>query len=279
MAEDEKQKWVNYYSSSHEILLVGEGDFSFSSCLALSFASAPNIVATSLDSYEDVIKSYHSAQSNLSILDKAGASHLHEVDATKMKSHSGLQARKFDRIIFNFPHAGFHGKEDDALLIVMHRSLLNGFFKNASGMLRPDGEIHVNHKTSNPYCNWKLEELAGQNSLRLIECVAFKKEDYPGYENKRGSSSRCDQSFPLGICCTFKFSFSYDAWVAQIMKRPQNPFEFRRPLSDGGILIDEIVMSVIFESYLIFGGYLKHVREALESPDHNSYGLHFQTMH
>ncbi|KAK1399187.1 hypothetical protein POM88_009050 [Heracleum sosnowskyi] len=126
----------------------------------------------------------------------------------------------------------------------MHRSLLNGFFKNASGMLRPDGEIHVNHKTSNPYCNWKLEELAGQNSLRLIECVAFKKEDYPGYENKRGSSSRCDQSFPLGNCCTFKFSFSYDALVAQIRKRPQNPFEFRRPLSDGGTLIDETVMSL-----------------------------------
>lgn len=67
---------------------------------------------------EDVIKTYQSAQSNFSILENSGASHLHEVDATKMKFHSGLKARKFDRIIFNFPHAGFYGREDDALLIV-----------------------------------------------------------------------------------------------------------------------------------------------------------------
>ncbi|KAK2986955.1 hypothetical protein RJ640_004916 [Escallonia rubra] len=49
--ETEEEKWVSHYSSSHRILLVGEGDFSFSLSLALSFASASNIVATSLDSY------------------------------------------------------------------------------------------------------------------------------------------------------------------------------------------------------------------------------------
>ncbi|KAK9212921.1 hypothetical protein WN943_002305 [Citrus x changshan-huyou] len=30
-----------------------------------------------------------------------------------MKEHPELSKRKFDRIIFNFPHAGFHGREDD----------------------------------------------------------------------------------------------------------------------------------------------------------------------
>ncbi|KAK3007292.1 hypothetical protein RJ639_015751 [Escallonia herrerae] len=50
--EGREEKWVSHYSSSHRILLVGEGDFSFSLSLALSFASASNIVATSLDSYE-----------------------------------------------------------------------------------------------------------------------------------------------------------------------------------------------------------------------------------
>lgn len=49
--EEEEEKWVKYYSSFHQILLVGEGDFSFSMSLALSFASATNIVASSLDSY------------------------------------------------------------------------------------------------------------------------------------------------------------------------------------------------------------------------------------
>ncbi|KAK3007286.1 hypothetical protein RJ639_015745 [Escallonia herrerae] len=50
--EGREEKWESHYSSSHRILLVGEGDFSFSLSLALSFASASNIVATSLDSYE-----------------------------------------------------------------------------------------------------------------------------------------------------------------------------------------------------------------------------------
>lgn len=49
--EEEEGKWVKHYSSLHEILLVGEGDFSFSLCLANAFGSASNIVTTSLDNY------------------------------------------------------------------------------------------------------------------------------------------------------------------------------------------------------------------------------------
>lgn len=47
----EKEKWVKHYSSSHQILLVGEGDFSFSLSLAIGFGSAYNLFATSFDSY------------------------------------------------------------------------------------------------------------------------------------------------------------------------------------------------------------------------------------
>eukprot|EP00261_Vitis_vinifera_P016011 XP_010644669.1 PREDICTED: uncharacterized protein LOC104877637 [Vitis vinifera] len=48
---EEQEKRLMHYSSFHQILLVGEGDFSFSLCLAHSFASASNIVASSLDPY------------------------------------------------------------------------------------------------------------------------------------------------------------------------------------------------------------------------------------
>lgn len=64
-----------------------------------------------------VIKKYKDAKSNLENLKKLGASLLHGVDATKMKFHTDLKMRKFDRIIYNFPHAGFYGKENNAHLI------------------------------------------------------------------------------------------------------------------------------------------------------------------
>ncbi|RWR77026.1 heavy metal-associated isoprenylated plant protein 41-like protein [Cinnamomum micranthum f. kanehirae] len=203
--EEEEGKWVKHYSSLHEILLVGEGDFSFSLCLANAFGSASNIVTTSLDSDDVVTKNYSQAKSNIQNLLKMGATVLHGVDATKMKLHTDLSMRKFDRIIFNFPHAGFHGKEDTINLIGLHRNLVQGFFGNASRMLRPNGEVHVSHKTSAPYDRWHLEELASKCSLSLTECVNFEKADYPGYNNKRGDGAGCDKPFRLGECSTFKF--------------------------------------------------------------------------
>lgn len=215
--EEVEVKWLKYYSSDHQILLVGDGDFSFSLSLSNCFASASNIVATSLDSYDVLVKKYSDAKSNLESLKKLGATLIHGVDATKMRLHTDLKMRKFDRIVYNFPHAGFYGKEDHGHLIKMHRKLVKGFFRNASGMLRPYGEVHVNHKTTAPFNHWNLEELASNHHLGLIECVDFKKEDYPGYNNKRGDGSRCDEPFPLGECSTFKFKFKF------MKKKKQQP--------------------------------------------------------
>ncbi|PPD88353.1 hypothetical protein GOBAR_DD14706 [Gossypium barbadense] len=166
-----------------------------------------------------------------------------------MKHHTDLANRKFDRIIFNFPHAGFHGKEDNPHMIrgslkghifipmsrnvsgssylwyipnlrcdidaciqasrdhMMHRNLVQGFFRSARGMLRANSEIHVNHKTNTPFSLWNLKKLASGCSPALIQRVDFNVEDYPGYHNKRGDGSRCDEPFPLGKSCIFKFGF------------------------------------------------------------------------
>ncbi|KAJ4841767.1 hypothetical protein Tsubulata_015794 [Turnera subulata] len=159
----------------------------------------------------ELIKNYKEARRNLQILERYGAKVLHGVDATDMESHEVLIKYKFDRIIFNFPHAGFHGKEDNPDYLVER------FFWNANMMLKLDGEIHVNHKTSAPFSLWNIEELAGQNNLRLIERVDFKIEDYPGYNQKRGHRARCDEPFPLGESSTFKFGLSF---LAKLRRAP-----------------------------------------------------------
>lgn len=90
----------------------------------------------------------------------------------------------------------------------MHTNLVSGFFRNASGMLKPNGEVHVTHKTTYPFNCWNIENLASQISLMLFECVKFKINDYPGYNNKRGAGWKPDHPFPLGRCNTFKFVLS-----------------------------------------------------------------------
>ena len=87
----------------------------------------------------------------------------------------------------------------------LHKELLWGFFFNACHLVRRYGEIHVTHKTGLPYDRWDLEHLASRSSLAMVEKVSFRKEDYPGYNQKRGDSARCDEPFDLGACCTFKF--------------------------------------------------------------------------
>ena len=42
-------------------------------------------------------------------------------------------------------------------------------------------------------------EIGIKSFLRPIECVEFKKEDYPGYNNKRGDGSKCDELLFLWV--------------------------------------------------------------------------------
>lgn len=49
--EVKETKRLRHYSNKQKILLVGEGDFSFSLSLARAFGSATNLTATTLDTH------------------------------------------------------------------------------------------------------------------------------------------------------------------------------------------------------------------------------------
>lgn len=87
-----------------------------------------------------------------------------------------------------------------------HRKLVRAFLINASEMLTTKGQVHVTHKTTYPYSEWDIEELAEEAGLRLLKKSPFDISEYDGYVNKKGDGSKCDKSFPVGNSCTYKFA-------------------------------------------------------------------------
>ncbi|KAM1234759.1 hypothetical protein FF1_004290 [Malus domestica] len=202
----EEEKKIMHYSGSQKILLVGEGNFSFAACLATAFASASNIVATSLDSKESFMEKYPNAVRTLNELEGKGCVVLHEVDVDTMSQHPLLADKLFDRIVFNFPHAGFVGMESQRFQIELHQDLVKRFFTTACEMLMARGEVHVTHKTAHPFSNWNIVKLAEEVGLYLVEEAPFTRDDYPGYLNKKGSGRKCNRTFRVGQCSTYKFT-------------------------------------------------------------------------
>ncbi|KAK4491803.1 hypothetical protein RD792_002579 [Penstemon davidsonii] len=166
-------RWIKYYSSCHRILLVGEGDFSFSTCLATAFVWAPNMIATSFDSQDFLMKNYRNALSNIAELKNRNCNIMHEIDATTMATHHFLGNMKFDRIIFNFPYAGF--------------------YKNLSRQTQ--------------LREWNIESVASLHWLGLIEAVDFNHLDYPGYNTKCGFGG--DNNFNCYPSKTYKFRLMF----------------------------------------------------------------------
>ncbi|GLJ08341.1 hypothetical protein SUGI_0086740 [Cryptomeria japonica] len=201
------ERKLMHYSSLQTILLVGEGNFSFSSALATAFESAENIVASSIDSEEKVLRVYDRARSLIENLESRKALVLYEVDATRLHEIEDLSGRKFDRIVFNLPHAGyFPGGERSKKAIKKNKQLVSMFLESAAKFLSSFGEIHISNKVGPSYRKWNLEGEAEKYGLYLKESVRFRKTDYPGYMNKRGSGARINRTFRLGECKTYMFS-------------------------------------------------------------------------
>ncbi|XAR67327.1 hypothetical protein NMG60_11002034 [Bertholletia excelsa] len=120
-----------------------------------------------------------------------------------MATHSFFSNLEFDRIVFNFPHAGFFQNESTECQLQRHRELVRLFMANAKKLIGRGGEIHITHKSKSFFRKWKLEELGSSLSLRLIEEVPFGHFDYPGYRTKYGFGG--NRNFYCYPCKTYKF--------------------------------------------------------------------------
>ncbi|XP_019086732.1 PREDICTED: uncharacterized protein At4g26485-like [Camelina sativa] len=187
--------YCSHYNNKQQILLVGEGDFSFSLCLARAFGTATNMTATSLDTRVELELKYKDAKNNVEELERLGCTVVHGVNVHSMNTdYRVVRWILYDRIIFNFPHAG------------NHQEVVREFLRSAKEMVKYyGGEIHVTHKTAYPFASWNIKDLGSEMGLLFSREVVFGTWQYPGYSNKRGSGIHCDSSFPIGQSSTFMF--------------------------------------------------------------------------
>ncbi|CAJ1399514.1 unnamed protein product [Effrenium voratum] len=142
------------FSAHDRVLLVGEGDFSFSlACAALGYLSPGKTCATSKEPPRD--------EQNLVELARQGMCCLTSVDATEL-----TLTEIFDIAVFNFPHTGQPSVE-------ANQDLLQGFFGSVSKILSPGGRVAVTLKQTWPYSEWGLEACARRAGFKVADAYPF----------------------------------------------------------------------------------------------------------
>ena len=101
---------------THRILVIGDGNLSFSAAVSRQLAwrtlhvhknLLPSLVATTFDACSTLFQKYKDARSHVGLLQaSASCLLLFEVDARAMQKTAALQNKLFDRIVFNFPYSG-----------------------------------------------------------------------------------------------------------------------------------------------------------------------------
>ena len=121
------------FDPTDRILLIGEGNFSFARALAsdppsgLEYLPPGNVTATAYDSEDECYTKYPEAQEIVGTLRQKGVSVLFNVDATKLERCTALKGTEWDKIVWNFPHAGMaHCIPFRDSSLMAHRTLLTG---------------------------------------------------------------------------------------------------------------------------------------------------------
>ena len=145
---------VQCFYTSDDILILGDGNLSFSRSLCENLVSkerktnASNVIATTFDSQMESMHKYGSCEvaSNVDAIRRSGGQYHEKVDATSLQPNmfyhnerSTTRNRLFDFIIFQFPHVG--KCEDIWESIQANRTLCRKLLLCASSMLKDDGEL------------------------------------------------------------------------------------------------------------------------------------------
>ena len=100
------------FRPTDRILLIGEGNFSFARALVygapsdLEFLPPKNVTATAYDTEDACYDKYPDAKEIVALLREKGVEVLFGVDATRLERVKAFHGRRWNRVVWNFPHAG-----------------------------------------------------------------------------------------------------------------------------------------------------------------------------
>eukprot|EP01032_Pedospumella_encystans_P009510 gene9510-11187_t len=112
--------------------------------------------------------------------------------------------KHFDVVIWNFPCLSLPaGADGQAKELEANRELLTLFFKNVHAFLRKGtGEVHISHKTVEPFSWWGIKQLAKDSGFDFAYAVIFDRCNFPGYTNRKALDRK---SFPCNDAQTYVF--------------------------------------------------------------------------
>ena len=203
--------YCGLYNQSQCILTLGDGDFSFTLSLSNEFcrhkpSGNGTIVATSHESRDSILRTYPSSIQILDKLRNQSVVVLHDVDATNLQNNkiiSTTYLHYFDVVIWNFPCVRVeHGQDGQISELEANISLLSNFFANIKEYLKDGGEVHITHKTIEPFCWWDICGIASKYNFTLQGTVIFDRYNYPGYINRKVLDKK---SFPFNDAVTYIF--------------------------------------------------------------------------
>lgn len=289
-----------YYDRRH-VLIVGDGDLSFSLALSRLLQYHPTrITATVLEvsEVEEFLHRYGPAAANTLAQLKTHfpkTSLRFNTDATKLEAYSDIDYSSVDVLVFNFPHPG--GKTN----LKYSRRLLNGFLRSARLVISDQTELHlalarlqsgicvlpsVVSLPSEPHHekdSWQVLEIAASNGFLVDRLEVFDPFDFPGYgaagyrrgvkgfENKIGAQRIVMKS------CSNSLTLSLEELRLLNQDQPGNVFHCLRPFhqhdlsivyGDGSSLtVDECdSLERQFVDHLkdLFGGMMSRQEEVIE---------------
>lgn len=142
----DKAQALNYYNASSSynawnqdrtILVVGDGDLSYSASMARSMQGT-KLVATVLESELEHRTTYINSSQNIDHIRRLGHQVLFQVDATCLSQRFDSRSMLFDQIQWNFPHS--KGRTNAR----RNRELIQKFFVSSKEVLKPNGgQIHM----------------------------------------------------------------------------------------------------------------------------------------